>query len=387
MSNLTKPKSFWTIALILSIVFACVCSGFMIAALVARSAQPEPVQEPVEPVNVAIMDSYDTIIADTMAEAYEAAIDVSKIYWIDEDALVAPMPNPACYGETEDPASLQWLLDEAVEILDGQELVFHTGIEIVPLSQITYYLDESIFVITWQELRDDYVYTFSEIKVTHPSQFRRYLANHEYDSGHINTTSRLAKEVNAVIASSADFYLGRNHGIIVYEGIVRRTNYSELVDSCFIDKNGDMILVPAGDLITMEEAQAFVDEHNIEFSLAFGPILVQDGVRCEPQKYYLGEINKNYPRAALCQMDQLHYVVVTANKLYSYNNSPTIWTFADHIETLGAKYAYTLDGGQTATISMDGKAVNPRPNGERWISDIIYWGTAIGYEETEPTQP
>ena len=85
--------------------------------------------------------------------------------------------------------------------------------------------------------------------------------------------------------------------------------------------------------------------------------------------------------------DILKRVVVTANKLYSYNSSPTIWTFAKHIETLGAKYAYTLDGGQTATISMNGKSVNPRPNGERWISDIIYWGTAIGYEETEPTQP
>ena len=388
MSNLKKPSSIWTIILISSVLFACISVGYLISNLIARAAEPEPIEPtPTEPVSAAIMDTYDTIITGAIAEAYDAAKEAPEVYWIDADAQIAPMPNPACYGETDDPTSLQWLLNEATEILNGQELVFHTGIEIVPLSTITYYLDNSIFVITWQELRDNYVYTFSEIKVTHPSQFRRYLANHEYDSGHINTTSRLANEVNAVIASSADFYLGRNHGIIVYEGIVRRTNYSELVDSCFIDKNGDMILVPAGDLITMEEAQAFVDEHNIEFSLAFGPILVQDGVRCEPQKYYLGEINKNYPRAALCQMDQLHYVVVTANKLYSYNSSPTIWTFAKHIETLGAKHAYTLDGGQTATISMNGKAVNPRPNGERWISDIIYWGTAIGYEETEPTQP
>ena len=387
MSNQTTPKSFWTIALILSFVFACVCTSFLVSAVIACTPEQEPELEPTEPVNVAIMDTYDALITEVVTEAYEAAKEVPKVYWIDEDALVAPIPDPACYGETEDPSSLQWLLDEAAEILNGQSLVFHTGIEIVPRSTITYYLDNSIFVITWQEVRDDYVYTFSEIKVTHPSQFRRYLANHEYDSGHINTTTRLANEVNAVIASSADFYLGRNHGIIVYEGIVRRTNYSELVDTCFIDQNGDMILVPAGDLITMEETQAFVDEHNIEFSLAFGPILVQDGIRCEPQKYYLGEINKNYPRAALCQIEQLHYVVVTANKLHSYNSSPTIWTFTNHIETLGAKYAYTLDGGQTATISMNGKAVNPRPNGERWISDIIYWGTAIGYEEPTPTEP
>ena len=50
----------------------------------------------------------------------------------------------------------------------------------------------------------------------------------------------------------------------------------------------------------MEAAQAFVDENDIQFSLAFGPILVDNGVRCEPDMYYLGEINDKYPRVALC---------------------------------------------------------------------------------------
>lgn len=387
MSNRTKPKSFWTIALILSVIFACVSAGILISALLSRATQPEPEQAPAESVSVAIMDAYDAIITAAMTEAYEAVKDVPKAYWIDKDALVAPMPDPACYGETEDPASLQWLLDEAARILNGQELVFNTGIEIAPLSKITYYLDESIFVITWLEVRHNYVYTFSEVKITHPSQFRRYLGNHEYDSGYINSVSKMSNMVNAVMASSADFYLGRNHGIIVYEGEVKRTNFSELVDACFIDKNGDMILIPAGELNTMEEAQTFVDEHEINFSLAFGPILVRDGVRCEPEQYYLGEINKTYPRAALCQMDKLHYVVLTANSQYSYRNSPTIHQFADQIEQLYPEHAYTLDGGRTCTIAMRGNALNPKESGERWISDIIYWGTAIGYEETEPTQP
>ena len=388
MSNLKKPNFIWTIILISSVLFACISVGYLISNLIARAAEPEPIEPTsTEPVSAAIMDTYDTIITDAMAEAYNAAKEMPKAYWIDADAQVAPMPNPACYGETEDPSSLQWLLDEASEILDGQELVFHTGIEIAPLSKITYYLDESIFVITWLEVRENLVYTFSEVKVTHPSQFRRHLANNEYDSDYIHPVSRMGNMVNAVMASSADFYRGRNHGIIVYQGEVKRTNYSELVDTCFVDKNGDLILVPAGDLITIEEAQAFVDEHEIDFSLAFGPILVRDGVRCDPKQYYLGEATGKYPRAALCQMDKLHYVVVTANSQHSYRSFPTINKFADQIETLGALHAYTLDGGQTGTIAMRGKALNPLQSHERWISDIIYWGTAIGYEETEPTQP
>ena len=390
MPNQKKQNTIWTVILIASIVFASACSGFLISGLLSHlPAQPDPTEPPVptEPLQAAIMDTYDQLVGDALLDTYEAATNVPKVFWIADDALVAPVPNATSYGETNDPSSLQWLLDEAATVLDGQMPVFHTDVEIVPYSAVQYYLDDSIFVITWQEIRDNYVYTFAEIKVTHPSQFRRYLGNHAYDSGYINSTSRMANSVNAVVASSADFYLGRNHGIIVYEGIVRRTNYSELVDTCFVDRNGDLILVPAGELITMEEAQAFVDARNIEFSLAFGPILVQDGVRCDPQSYYLGEINENYPRAALCQMDRLHYVVVTSNKLYSYDDSPTIRTFTNHIAALGPKYAYTLDGGQTATISMNGQAVNPRPNGERWISDIIYWGSAIPNEPAENTEP
>ena len=386
MSNQKKQNSVWTIILIVSIVFACASVAFMISGMISKvAAEPEPTDPPAptEPIQAEIMDTYDALVLDAVAEAYDAAKEVKKVYWIAEDAAVAPMPNPDCYGESDDPTSLQWLLDEASELLDGQELLFHTGIEIAPLSNITYYLDDSILVITWQEIRENFVYTFSEVKVTHPSQFRRHLANNEYDSDYSHPVSRMGNMVNAVMASSADFYRGRNHGIIVYQGQVKRANYSELVDTCFVDKNGNLILVPAGELITVEEAQAFVDGHEIDFSLAFGPILVKDGVRCEPKNYYLGEVLGKYPRAALCQMDELHYVVVVANSQHSYRTHPTIKKFADQIETLGAQSAYTLDGGQTGTIAMRGKALNPLQSHERWISDIIYWGTAIAYEEAE----
>ena len=384
-----KSNSIWTIVLIMSIIFAFVSTGVLVASFPSGTAQPEPTEPstPPEPVSAEIMDAYDAIMNEAIAEAYQGAKEVEKVYWIPDDALIAPAPDFTRYGETEDPASLQWLLDEAKDLLNGQELTFHTDVEIVQNSKVSYYLDESIFVITWQEVRDNYVYTFSEVKITHPSQFRRYLCNHEYDSGYINSVSNMANIVNAVMASSADYYLGRNHGIIVYQGEVRRTNYSELVDTCFVDKNGNLILVPAGELITMEEAQAFVDAHEIDFSLAFGPILVRDGVRCDPERYYLGEPTGNYPRAALCQMDDLHYVVVMANGQYGYRSSPTIQKFANNIEKLKPQQAYTMDGGQTGTIIMHGDVMNPRTNGGRWISDIIYWGTAIGYEEPEATEP
>lgn len=387
-----KKRFNWNIILIITAVFALASVAWLVSGIIiSKLAEPEPTEPPAptEPASYTIMDNFDTIIEAHVAQAHDAALDVKKVYWIEDDAEIAPKPNENCYGETNDPSSLQWLLDDAAEILDGQEIVFSTDIEIYPNSTVTYYLDESIFVITWQQLMDNFVYTFSEVKVSHPSQFRRHLAGNEYNSDYTHPVSRMGNQTNAVMASSADYYRGRNHGIIVYQGEVKRAKYAELVDTCFIDADGNLILVPAGELVGMEAAQAFVDEHNIDFSLAFGPILVDDGVRCEPDNYYLGEVNDNYPRAALCQKDDLHYIIVVANGKDSYWNRPTIHDFANRIDELNCQKAYTLDGGRTGTIAMHGKALNPVQGHERWITDIIYFATAIPSAEEipEPTEP
>ena len=77
---------------------------------------------------------------------------VRKKYWIEEGTMVAPEPNQELFGETDDPASLQWLLDEAAWILEGQELHFNTDIQIFDGSKVKYYFDDSIFAITWKEV-------------------------------------------------------------------------------------------------------------------------------------------------------------------------------------------------------------------------------------------
>ena len=119
-------------------------------------------------------------------------------------------------------------------------------------------------------------------------------------------------------------------------------------------------------------------------NLKHGPILVNDGVRCDPDTYYLGEIIDNYPRVALCQKDELHYIVVTANAKLAHRSSINIRTFTDEIEKLHCQKAYTLDGGRTGTVVINGKVVNPIVKSERWISDTIYFATAIPSAEDVP---
>jgi len=179
------------------------------------------------------------------------------------------------------------------------------------------------------------------------------------------------------VASSGDFYKFRQFGTIVYDGVVRRVN-SEQVDTCFINDKGQLLFNRAGEITDMETAQKFVDDNNIRFSLAFGPILIENHEKNRIWFYKLGEIEDDYPRAALCEKDDLHYLLVTVNEQGSLEETPTITEFRDVVYTFNVKNAYALDGGQTAVIAMNDKLINRVHFGyQRKISDIIYFATAM----------
>ena len=303
---------------------------------------------------------------------------VRKQYWIEEGTLVAPEPNQSLFGSTDDREEMAKVLHEARWLLDGQVTYFQTDRQLYEENgAVRYYLDESIFAIAWQEEYDGCIYTFSEVKVSHPSQFRRHLAGGEYGSNMQYLTTEMAAEVNAVVASAGDFYRFRDFGAVVYQGQAKRVE-GTYAETCYIDAAGDMHFTYGGDVLTVEDVQTFVDERDIQFSLAFGPILV-DNYEVVPHTWYgVGEINDEYARAALLQMDTLHYIVVTANTDGITENVPTVAEFQKIVAATGCRHAYSLDGGQTATIVMNDELVNrPVKGQQRKISDIIYFATAV----------
>ena len=302
---------------------------------------------------------------------------VKVVYEIPAGTQVAPAPNQECFGKTDDPTSLQWLLDEAKTVLDGQSLFFTTDVVLYPGSEVHYYLDDTIFAITWKQVQDGGVYTYSEVKVNHPSQFRRHLSAGEYGSGMYYTTTEMAETANAVVASGGDFYSQRTFGVCVFDGELKKMDgtYSQ---TCFIDSNGDMSFVYGGDLLRKDEARAYIEENDIQFSLCFGPVLVDNYEVRETSSYGVGEPKDHYARAALCQMDTLHYLVAVANQEGDYQRVPTVTEFAHQVALTGCRMAYSLDGGQTASIVMNNELINRPVYGEqRKISDIIYFATAI----------
>ena len=325
-----------------------------------------------------IGQKYDQAVAAQAAmlrENYQPAVQAKKL---NDGDLIAPVPNPNGYGQVMKIADLDWFQEKAAPLLDGQALYFGSEREQLPGSVVNFYLDDSIAAVTWKEPYGTTVLTFAEVVIADGSQFRRFLADGRFGADTQYTTTEMAQTVNAVLASSGDFYKFHYNGIVVYENMVRNV-YTNKADTCYINADGDLLFGYQDVKMTKEEAQKFVDDNNIRFSLAFGPILVDNGQRCEPENYDLGEVNSISPRAALCQMGTRHYLIVTANHEEDYPSALNIHQFAERIALTGCQKAYTLDGGQTAAIALDGKLVNRVLYGQqRSISDIIYFATSVG---------
>lgn len=388
--NAKKPSVLFILLSIVIVPVSLYLTWNLLSGMLENLGRPKPAFQQ-KTADMAIEEQVEASVRERMESARGALLSqerpeeaptetippVRKVYWIDEDAQVAPEPDQSLFGQTDDPASLQDILDRAAYLLDGQQLYFHTDVELFQNTPVRYYLDDSIFAITWKEVHEGSVYTFSEVKVSHPSQFRRHLAGGEFGSEMQYLTTEMAASVNAVVASSGDFYRFRDFGICVYEGKVRRVE-GTYAETCYIDGNGDMHFTYGGDLLDTPSAQAYVDGNDIRFSLCFGPVLVDEYQVVNHTWYGVGEINEGYARAALCQMGPLHYIVVTANTEGPYQDIPTVATFSKYVSATGCRMAYCLDGGQTAAIVMNDELINrPVYGQQRKISDIIYFATAI----------
>ena len=292
------------VPLFLIFVSCLIVAAVLLAMLTVTNGAAAPAS-----VETNLQAVYQQKLNNQISEALDGLVPIKRVYTLNDSEIVAPEPNPECYGQVDTPQQMQEILERASELLDGQKMLFTPQTEIVEGTPIRYYLDDTIFAITWKQPVDNCVYTFSEVKIAHASQLRRFLSEGKYNSGILHTTTEMSESVNAVVAASGDYYGYREIGIVVNDGKVYRDR-GHFLDTCYIDKNGDLLFTYAGEFTEREPLQAFVDENDIRFSICFGPVMVLDGEYRVPERYNSGEINNPYARAALCQLGELHYAVV-----------------------------------------------------------------------------
>lgn len=326
-----------------------------------------------------VIDRYDMFITNTFSDALDGVMSIKKVYWLSDEDVVAPEPNQDCFGEVSDPKEMQAIIDQAKDLLEGQELLFSTDVEILKNSTVKYYLDDTLLVITWQFVMDDSVYSLSEVKIADPSQFRRFLSDGKYGSGSKYLTSEMAASVNAVVAANGDYYAMRQMGTIIYNSQMMRAEGYRM-DGCFIDRNGDMQFVEVGEITKEEDLEQYMIDNGVRFSLAFGPILVEDGKAVKIKNpYRVGEVDIPNARAAICQVDSLHYLIALTSPQPPYESGLKLDKFAQRLEELGVDKAYNLDGGRSGTLVMNDELINYVY--ERKVSDIIYFATAMSNGE------
>ena len=293
----------------------------------------------------------------------------------------SPLPDPGCYGESTDPWEIARLLETptARRLIGGQKLDFDPERDMLGRS-VYYYLDETILALVWQQDEHGAIGTFGEVFIADESQLRRKLADDEFGSYQLYYASQMAAQTNAVIAGSGDYYNnGRGDvGLFVYDGKLMRCGLHS-GQSCLFDGNGDMLFTYEDTFPDEEAAQRFIDENHVRFSLNWGPVLVDHGEDVTPYDYPFGEVRDTYARCAIGQLGTRHYLMMTINcEQPDHYVLVTLRQAADSMIAHGCYNAYTLDGGQTASILIGGQLINPVQFGvEREVSDIYYFATAV----------
>ena len=309
-------------------------------------------------------------------------------------AFAAPAPDPACYGSVG--------IDQADDVLSVIQQARDSGLlrlnEVVAFDpnadfyrglyarDIEYYLDDSILVILWKEEIDGKCCSFAEVKIADASQFSRKLADDTYGSDFEFFATALAAESNAVVAMNADYYRHRDFGMLVYDRELYRFNtayYAEgycqynCVDTLFVTESGDFLYKKLGEENTSESIQNYIRENSILFSVAFGPVLVENGQAVPCGWYPVGEVGMGYSRAGIGQMGPLHYLYMSLNH-GSHEARWNVTQFAEHFAEKPVLTAYCLDGGQTGEVVFRGQPYNYIDFGvERTVSDILCFTTSV----------
>ncbi len=227
------------------------------------------------------------------------------------------------------------------------------------------YKSHNINVSVEKFQQDDVTYYVADIYIAELKYLQTAFSGGEYGIGKNEWQLDLAKEKNAVVSISGDFYIANSQGTVLRNGMLYRTEPFE--DVCVLSNDGTMqTFSPEG--FDIETVKA----HGAWQIWSFGPMLLKDGKA-------IGEFNSTVapknPRAAIGYYEPGHYCFVAVDgRQKDYSVGMTLEELSQLFEALGCETAYNLDGGQSAAITFGDSLASHPYNGGRQVSDIIYIG-------------
>lgn len=219
----------------------------------------------------------------------------------------------------------------------------------------------------------------ADITVANGTILKSWFAENKFGRNIRALPTEMAADVEAVVAVNGDFSGYRDDGIVIRNGVSFRDKGTRHGLAFHADGTARVY-----DERTTSAAKLI--EEGVWHTLSFGPALLDNG-KIPPgiEEHEIGDfgpvvrggpgsIQGNQPRTGIGVVDTNHFVMITADgRGAGGSRGATMTEFARMFQEAGAKIAYNLDGGASATMVFNGKVVNKPSNGkQRSSGDILY---------------
>lgn len=235
------------------------------------------------------------------------------------------------------------------------------------------YRDENLALTLTTHAENGVTYYVADFYLRHITDLRTAMASEEFTTGVADSVINMAKENDALLAVSGDYFGIRQRGIVIRNGQVYRKTKAHQI--CVLYYDGTM------------ETYSFAD-FDVDKAIAggawqawdFGPALLdRDGKAIT--EFQTGISGEN-PRIGIGYFEPGHYCLVAIDGRQSHSRGMSLTEMARLFESLGCKRAYNLDGGHSAVMTYEGELFSSPSKGEgRDISDIIYLAPAKKEEQ------
>ena len=230
------------------------------------------------------------------------------------------------------------------------------------------YLSDDVYIRITKDQAPGVRFYVADIYVRNVKNLRTAVASELDPRVRVAFVWDMAKEVDAILSVSGDYYSARNDGVMVRNGKLYRDTF--FGDVCVIYNDGEMVTcAPAEFDLTAAR------ERGIWQAWSFGPALL-DSEGHAKTAFDSAVVRKN-PRCGIGYFEPGHYCFVVVDGRAAESGGMSLAEFSLLFEQLGCECAYNLDGGNTAAMVYRGSCVNEPSQGGRKLSDIIYIGEVL----------
>ena len=306
-----------------------------------------------------MMTEYLSIPEDAMPAAKEAA----------PEAASAPERSVTAPGRTDfEPAPGEPLCDPSYLLDEGMD----------PIRTSTTYQSQNIYISIsshWVDHGSDRADVYvADIYVRSLDCFQRGLAD-QWKKGTAKITA-ISEKYGAILSMTSDSAENLDLGWVIMNGQILRKTKNRKRDLCVLYTNGEMAVIPAGELVH-DQIAALAENGEIWQTFLFGPALLDSEGKA--MTTFNSTVGVHNPRSIIGYFEPGHYCFVQVDGRGTQsrvspgrtNKGLTLTQVSQFMEELGCTAAYNLDGGQSSVMYFSGGVFSTPQNGGRRLGDVV----------------